>query len=233
MAAEAPSRGLVPRSLLRSDSPPWLLTLVQQVGEARFGVEKIEELKLEDRRSWFTFTRTMAKAGGDFSKLVQAIEQLTAEETRANIKLMSEQALDLIERRKAETRLANKLQKREEAREDREQKQDETVFDEEQADRGQAREERSECHRQSLVERETRRKIYRSREIVLMSGTAACILFSFALIAFGLLVEKPLVVGGSSISASIAIVGFIKMFLGWRNDPPPPQDPFGDDTARP
>lgn len=190
MAAGSPSRGLVPRSLLGSDSPPWLLTLVQQVGEARFGVENIEELKLEDRRSWLTFTRTMAKAGSDFSKLAQALEQLAVEETSANIQVISEQALD---------------------------------HEEERVDRQQAREERRECHHQDLVERETRRKIYRSREIVLMSGTAACILFSFALIAYGLLVEKPLFVGGSSISAGIAITGFIKMFLGWRNDIPPSQ----------
>jgi len=232
MAAEAgggSGRGLVPRSMLGSAHPPWFISLVQQLGEARFGVENIEELKLEDRRSWLTFTRTVAKAGGDFSKLAQYLEQLAAEEVKANIHSALEQAKSIDARQKAEARLAARIQKRNEAIEKKAQEREDKLFEEKQADRNQTRKERRERHKQSLVERETKRKIYQAREIVLMSGTAAFLLFSFGLIAYGLIAEKPLFVGGSTISAAIAITGFIKMFLSWKNDTPPSEKPPSPD----
>jgi hypothetical protein len=206
--------------MLGSAHPPWFISLVQQIGEARFGVENIEELKLEDRRSWLTFTRTMAKAGSDFSKLAQWLEQLAAEEVKANIHFAAEQAKSIDARQKADARLAARIQKRNEATKEKAQEREDKLFEEKQADRNQERKERRERHKQSLAERETKRKIYQAREIVLMSGTAACLVFSFGLIAYGLIAEKLLFVGGSSISAGIALIGFIKMFLSWKNDTP-------------
>jgi hypothetical protein len=209
--------GMVIRAL-RNDpqSDKELMAIVQQIGELRFNKKKIEELKGESQRNWISFNHSVAQAQHSFTELMKLLEQAVKEERDADLERIAAEIDDLASRRQADELQAAREQERLEAREETEKAHDEAFFLLEITDIEQELGERKDKHLQRMTERETRRKLQLARDVVLLSLTILCVLVSSALIVVGAINQEPLIVGSSSVSAAIAITGFIKMFFfGW------------------
>jgi hypothetical protein len=196
---------------------------LQQLGELYFGVQQIEDLDPQELHSWIKFSTSVAKAQNNLSELAEVLKKAVEQELDADLRLLQAEVEDIERRRKADAKFAAKNQKRKEAQEDTDEKRREALFQEAQTERAQERDERSECHHQGIKERETRRKIYRVRESVLIGITVFCVLLAAFLIIFGVTHDKLIFIGGSGVSAIIAIGGFAKLVFGW-GDPSPPSD---------
>jgi hypothetical protein len=199
--------------------------IMQQIGEMAFGVKNIEELDAEQRHSWIKFSDAVGRAQGDYASLVRVLKHVAQEEHEADIRRVEAEIRDLDKRRKSDEKLRARDQERKEAREDAEAEREETLFRCELDERRQASEEKAQVHAQGLKERETTRKVKRARDGILLGATVFCILFSAFLITIGVAQDKPWFIGGSSVSAGIAIAGFVKMFFfGWGEVLTTPED---------
>jgi hypothetical protein len=208
----------VPRSIKGgTESSERVASLIQQLGEFRYeGVQRFEELDPREQRRWLTFTTSLAKAEGSFSNFMEVLERAVEQEVGADLRMLEAEIEDIAARRKSSEKAATRNEKRAQARDEEEKERERALFEVEIADLDQALEERKACHEQDLVERETQRKVQRTRDVVLMGITVFCVLLSAGLIIVGVAEDKPLVVGGSTVSAAVAITGFVKMFFfGW------------------
>lgn len=215
-----PEDGLIVRAIKNDEKVDGDVEyLLQQFGEFYFGVERIEELGAEDRHGWIKFSTTVGKAHHNLSKLAEVIEGAIQSELDADLGLIQAE-IEVLEKRQDEDAVrAQRNQDRKEAREDVAEERKDAAFAQYLADREQKRAVDLACHQQDLTERETRRKVYRAREGVLIGITIFCVLLSAFLIIFGVAHDKLIFIGGSGVSATIAIGGFAKLVFG-RGDPP-------------
>lgn len=129
---------------------------------------------------------------------------------------------DKDQRRKADIEEMEMRRAADERREEKAQERKGERHHEEILDRKAARLRKDERHRQDMKERETKRKVQWTRDVVLIGITVFCVLLSAFLIIFGVTHDKPIFVGGSGVSATIAIGGFARMVFGWGSDPSSP-----------
>jgi Fe2+ transport system protein B len=189
--------------------------LLQEFGEFYFGAERIEELDGEDRRGWIKFSTTVGKAHHNLSKLAEVMEKAVESEVAADLELIQAEIEALERRQDGDSERAQRNQERREVRENAAEARKEAVFLEDIADRKQERELEFASHNQEMAERETRRRIYRVRESVLLGITVFCVLLAAFLIVFGVTHDKLIFIGGSGVSAIIAIGGIAKLIFDW------------------
>jgi DNA-binding TFAR19-related protein (PDSD5 family) len=182
--ASPASNGLVVRAIKNDPAgKEQIISLVQQLGELRFGVKYIEELEGEQQRSWIRFNHSVNQAHGDYAGLVRLIEQVIEEERDADLRLVEAKIRALKKKSKAEARRAAKNQQRKEEQEDAEEKRKDALL------------------QSNLQDQAT----WRNNQQTLVRLTVFCVLFTSAMIVLGAVSEKATFLGGSGIGAGIAI----------------------------
>jgi hypothetical protein len=192
----------------------WLAGIVQQLGEKFFGVERFVDLTGQQRAGWIRFNYLMARIGrkvarreSDFPSLLRFLERVAEDEGSADLDQVEAEIEALAESPEAAP----------------EEQGPDALLREEIADRRHERELESAAHAQEMLDWEARRTVQLAWNAVVLGATVLCVFVSTALVVLGATGDEPRLIGVSTITAGIAMVGLLKA-IGWgRWNPPPPR----------
>lgn len=228
VGAPQASSGLVLRSIKDGPEGGQLISLIQQIGELRFGVKRIEELNAEQKHNWIKLSNAIARAQGDYSRLTALIAEVIEELGVAEISLSRAKVADLERRREVFEKQAAEERNREEAREHAEEERKDALFKVVLADQELGLRERESSHAQYISDR----KVRRAWDMTLIGISVFSVLLSAFLIVFAVVHEKLIFLGGSGVTAVIAVAGIVRIVWGWRESAPPEMDAASPETER-
>ena len=216
------SRGLVLRVIRNDPECEWIGGFVQQFGERSFGVERFEQLNDQQRVGWIRFNNAMARIGrsvaqgeGDHRGVLRFLERVGEEEESTELAQV-EAEVEAVAKTPGAAGGEN-------SPEDGEKERAAALLEEEIEDRRHKRALRKATHAQKMRDWEARRKIQVAWDAVVIGVTVFCVLVSTILIVFGVVSDEPRLIGGSGITAGIAMIGLLKMVLWSKWNPPPPR----------
>jgi hypothetical protein len=223
-----PSRGLVIRSIKGgTEEQEQLIALLQKIGEMRFSVKRIEELKAEQQHSWIKFSNSVARAQDSVFELMKILERAAEKELEADLELVRSEIEDIDLRRESDFAAQDRQERRKETREEAEEGRVEARFEAELQDQTQLREEREALKVQGIKERESRLKIECRRDHLLMSITAISFVCTIALLLFAAISGHGAALGGSGFTGIFSIAGMLRLYVFGPDKPqaPPPGEP--------
>jgi len=217
--ATSSATGMVLRSI-RKDlaANEKTIALIQGVGEFLYGVDQLSDLSGEQMANWVKRSNEFAEVQGDLSGLLDLLGQVFEEAREDDKRLLEAELKDLEDRFTFDARIASREQRLKEKREAEERERDRTTFYAEIEGEKQSTEEKAALLAQGLKERETKRKLRRAREVVLICVAAFFAALSGVLIVYGVLHEEIFFVGGSAVSATVTLGSIARLAVRWEDD---------------
>lgn len=201
------SQGLVLHVIKKDPECEWLADFVQQMGERFFGVERYEQLNAQQRAGWIRLNDAMARVGrsvgqgeADFKSVLGFLERVGTEEGSADL---AEVEAEVEAEVKALT--AGRGSENENA-----------------ASSDALLEEVARAvHEQEIRDWVARRRVQLAWDVIVLGATVSCLLIT-TLIILGVIGDEARLLGGTAVTAGIALVGLLRAILWGRWNPPPP-----------
>jgi hypothetical protein len=211
------SQGLVLTVIKGDPQCRWMGEFIQQAGEKFYGVEHKTDLTPAQRVGWIRFNSAMAAIGrslargkADFNSLLGLLERIGSDEGSADLAGVEAEV-------KAEVAALMK----DGSADGEAAAGSDALLDEVIRDRKEERVRLNAVHAEEMHDWRARRKVQMAWDCIVLGATISCLVL-VTLIILGVIGDEARMIGGTAVTAGIAVIGVLQVILWGRWNPPPP-----------